>query len=143
MARTYDLVLFGATGFTGRLVADYLAQHGKGLVWAVAGRNESKLREVLDGLGSAAKNVGLLVASAEDEGSLKKVATSTRVVCTTVGPFAKYGHGLARAAAQHVIARATMKLVSARATRQLVLAQTANHGVIAAKANQRVIACIA
>ncbi len=101
MGRTYDVVLFGATGFTGRLVAEYLAQHAKGLVWAVAGRNERKLREVVESLGPSAKNVGLMVADSEDEASLKNVVTSTRVVCTTVGPYAKYGHGLAHAAARH------------------------------------------
>ncbi|MBK6462953.1 MAG: saccharopine dehydrogenase NADP-binding domain-containing protein [Myxococcales bacterium] len=105
MARTYDLVLFGATGFTGKLVAEYLAKHATGLAWAVAGRSEAKLREVLDGIdrGSAAggKRVGLLVADAADAESLKRVVTAARVVVTTVGPYAKYGQSLARAAAEH------------------------------------------
>lgn len=101
MARTYDLVLFGATGFTGRLVAEYLAKHARGLAWAVAGRSEPKLREVVDGLGAGGKGVGLLVADASDAASLKAVVTAARVVVTTVGPYAKHGHGLARAAAEH------------------------------------------
>ncbi len=103
MSRTYDLVLFGATGFTGKLVAEYLAKHAlkQKLVWAVAGRNEKKLREVLAGLGEAAKGVGLFVADSQDEEALAKIATDARVIVTTVGPYAKYGLPLARACATH------------------------------------------
>ena len=107
MARTYDLVLFGATGFTGKLVAEYLAKHATGLAWAVAGRSEAKLREVLDGIdrdsAAGGKRVGLLVADAADAESLKRVVTAARVVVTTVGPYAKYGQGLARATREHIV----------------------------------------
>jgi short subunit dehydrogenase-like uncharacterized protein len=102
MSRTYDLVLFGATGFTGKLVAEYLAKHAnrdRKLVWAIAGRNESKLREVLASLGEAGKSVGLFLADSSDEAALSKIAKAASVVVTTVGPYAKYGRGLARACA--------------------------------------------
>lgn len=101
MSRSYDLVLFGATGFTGKLVAEYLANHASGLRWAVAGRSESKLRDVLASLGAAGKSVDLLLADSGDQASLEAVVKATRVVVTTVGPYAKYGQGLARAAAEY------------------------------------------
>lgn len=101
MTRPYDIVLFGATGFTGKLVAEYLAKHTTGVVWAVAGRNEGKLREVISGLGDAGKKLGLFLADSSDEAALDKIAKSARVVITTVGPYAKYGLPLAHACAKN------------------------------------------
>lgn len=86
-----DLILFGATGFTGRLVAEYL--RGKPLQWAIAGRDENKLRALKSEL---ALDVPILVADAKDPQSIVK---QTRVVCTTVGPYAKYGSPLVAACA--------------------------------------------
>jgi len=100
MTRPYDLVLFGATGFTGKLVAEYLAAHTQGLVWAVAGRNEAKLREVIGGLGAPGKKLGLFLADSGDAEALSKIAKAARVVITTVGPYAKYGLPLAHACAK-------------------------------------------
>ncbi|MEO0325245.1 MAG: saccharopine dehydrogenase NADP-binding domain-containing protein [Myxococcota bacterium] len=97
MSRTYDLVLFGATGFTGRLVAEYLAEHGpETLRWALAGRNEAKLAGIAEQLGL---EVPLEVADARDAEALAALAKKTRVVCTTVGPYAKYGGPLVAACA--------------------------------------------
>jgi short subunit dehydrogenase-like uncharacterized protein len=93
--RTYDLVLFGATGFTGKLVAEALAKRGKDLRWAIAGRNRQNLEAVRKAIGLP--ELPILVADASDSTALAEVAKSTKVVCTTVGPYAKYGMPLVAA----------------------------------------------
>jgi short subunit dehydrogenase-like uncharacterized protein len=90
MARDLDLVLFGATGFTGRLVAEYLSRAPDRPRWAIAGRNPEKLEAL--GL-----DVPILVADARDPEALADIARRTKVVCTTVGPYAKYGSELVAA----------------------------------------------
>jgi short subunit dehydrogenase-like uncharacterized protein len=99
--RQFDLALFGATGFTGGLTAEYLARRGpKRLRWAIVGRNRDKLeavRERLAGLGGEAPAPQLLIADAGDRASLDKVAEAARVVATTVGPYALYGKSLVAA----------------------------------------------
>jgi short subunit dehydrogenase-like uncharacterized protein len=101
--RDYDIVLFGATGFTGGLTADYLAANApKGLRWALAGRNRTKLDAVAVRLAAANPNAPVpdqLVADAADEATLAKVAASTGVVISTVGPYALYGGPLVAACA--------------------------------------------
>jgi len=103
MAETYDVVLFGATGFTGGLTAQRLAAHAPGdLRWAIAGRNPAKLerlRERLAGLGAAGSNVDVLTADVTDPSSLRALAEQTSVVATTVGPFVEYGEPLLAACA--------------------------------------------
>lgn len=95
--REYDVVLFGATGFTGGLTADYLAAHAPaGARWAVAGRNAAKLEALRDRLGG---DVSILVADATDPASLARVAASTKVVATTVGPYIRHGEPLVAACA--------------------------------------------
>ncbi len=102
-ARPYDLILFGATGFTGRLVAEYLLAHGPAdLRWALAGRNAAKLDSVKSQLGEvhpAAAHLDVLVADSLDTAAVAKIAEQCKVVCTTVGPYAKYGGPLAAACA--------------------------------------------
>lgn len=102
-ARPYDVVLFGATGFTGGLTADYLAaQAPAGLRWALAGRNEGKLAAVRDRLAltdPALADLPLLVADAEDTDALAEVVATTKVVATTVGPYVEYGGPLVAACA--------------------------------------------
>ena len=100
--REHDIVLFGATGFTGRLTAEYLAAKSlrEPLKWAIAGRNKAKLEEVrraLEAINPAAAKVKILEASVDDPASLARVAKSTRVVLTTVGPYAKYGEPMVKA----------------------------------------------
>ncbi|MBM7518455.1 saccharopine dehydrogenase family protein [Nocardioides nitrophenolicus] len=96
-ARPYDVVLFGATGFTGGLTADYLAAHAPAdLRWALAGRSESRLRAVRDRLGV---DLPLLVADAADADALAEVAATTKVVATTVGPYVEFGGPLVAACA--------------------------------------------
>jgi short subunit dehydrogenase-like uncharacterized protein len=102
--RRYDLVLFGATGFTGGLTARYLAENGpEGLRWALVGRNEGKLAAVRDSLagvsGPGAPAPELLVADAADSTAMAKVAEAAKVVATTVGPYALYGEPLVAACA--------------------------------------------
>ena len=102
-SRPYDVVLFGATGFTGGLTADYLAAHGgPDLRWAIAGRNEQKLEAVrsrLAGTNPALADLPLLVADAEDTDALAEVVRTTKVVATTVGPYIEYGGPLVAACA--------------------------------------------
>ena len=96
--RPYDIVVYGATGYTGRLVAEYLAHHyqGKGPKWAMAGRSAAKLAEVRDLIGAPA-DTPLIVADSDDAASMKALAESTRVVVTTVGPYQLYGEPLLKA----------------------------------------------
>ncbi len=99
--REYDVVVFGATGFTGQLVAEYLlGRYGvDGEVrWAMAGRSLGKLEQVRDEL--KASTIPLLTADSGDMDSLTELASKTRVVCSTVGPYALYGSGLVEACVQ-------------------------------------------
>jgi short subunit dehydrogenase-like uncharacterized protein len=92
----FDIVVYGATGFTGQLVAEYLTQHYKGdhaLKWAMAGRSLGKLKSVRDAIG-APGNTPLIVADASDAASLKAMAEQTMSVITTVGPYQLYGEEL-------------------------------------------------
>ena len=93
--RPFDIVVYGATGYTGRLVAEYLAHHyqGQGPKWAMAGRSADKLAEVRDLIGAPA-DTPLIVANSDDPASMKALAEQTRVVITTVGPYQLYGEPL-------------------------------------------------
>lgn len=101
--RDLDVVLFGATGFTGGLTADYLARHAPaGLRWAIAGRSPDKLAAVRDRLAAidpALADLELLTADAGDRASLDVVAQRATVVATTVGPYLAYGEPLVAACA--------------------------------------------
>jgi short subunit dehydrogenase-like uncharacterized protein len=100
MSKDHDLVLLGATGFTGRLVAGYLAAHvPQGLRVALAGRSSSKLEEVRRGLPTAASTWPLLEVDSLREADMARLAASTKVVCTTVGPYARSGLPLMAACA--------------------------------------------
>lgn len=99
--RTFDVVLFGATGFTGRLVAEYLAKAAPAdLKVALAGRNAAKLEGIRASLPERARAWPLVSADASDPASLEKLAGEAKVVCTTVGPYAKYGLPLVEACAK-------------------------------------------
>lgn len=92
----FDIVVYGATGFTGQLVAEYLTQHYKSdktLKWAMAGRSLGKLKAVRDAIG-APGNTPLIVADASDAASLRVMAEQTMSVITTVGPYQLYGEEL-------------------------------------------------
>lgn len=101
--REFDVVLMGATGFTGRLVAEHLLRrHGVAgeLSWALAGRSRERLEQVRQGLGTSANDLPLIVGDSHDRESLDALVARTRVVCTTVGPYALHGSELVAACAE-------------------------------------------
>lgn len=102
--RDLDVVLVGATGFTGRLTAEYLTRHAPaGLRWAVAGRNRARLEVLRDHLATVsptAADLELVHADAGDPASLADLARRARVVASTVGPFMEHGAGLVAACAE-------------------------------------------
>ncbi len=98
-AREFDVIIYGSTGYTGRLVAEYMAQEYGGKdapKWAMAGRSMEKLKEVRD-LIDAPRKTPLIVADADDAGSLDAMTRRTKVICTTVGPYQLYGEELVAA----------------------------------------------
>ena len=103
MPRSFDVVLWGATGFTGALVAEYLARHygvGRELRWALGGRSKAKLEKVRAGLEAVdphARELALLVGDGTDRASLDRLAVDASVVCSTVGPYALHGKELVAA----------------------------------------------
>ncbi|MCP2678226.1 saccharopine dehydrogenase NADP-binding domain-containing protein [Maricaulaceae bacterium NA33B04] len=97
--REFDVVVYGSTGFTGRLVAEYIAATHPDLRWAMAGRSEDKLKAVRDEMG-VPEETPLIVADSSDPASLKAMAERTRGVVTTVGPYQKYGEPLVAACAE-------------------------------------------
>ena len=110
--RNYDILVWGATGFTGQLVAEYLLRHdgpvlrrdghGQRLRWALGGRNLQKLqavRQQLTAIDPAAAQLPLVVTDAADEPALLKAISDFAVVCTTVGPYALYGTPMVAACA--------------------------------------------
>ena len=98
--RAHDLVLFGASGFVGKLVAEHLAEHApEGARIALAGRTRAKVEVVRAGLPERGRSWPVLVADSADEAALAELAGSTRAVVTTVGPYARYGLPLVQACA--------------------------------------------
>ncbi len=101
MTKPFDLVVHGATGFTGRLVVEYLLQRypaGSGLRWAMGGRNAEKLAAVRDEVGAPA-DTPLVVTDTSNPASLQALMDQTRLVLTTVGPYQLYGNELVAACA--------------------------------------------
>ncbi|HLM47166.1 MAG TPA: saccharopine dehydrogenase NADP-binding domain-containing protein [Myxococcaceae bacterium] len=99
----FELILFGATGFTGRLVAEYLVKKRPAIRWALAGRSRDKLERVRDELCAmepSAKELPLVVGDSQDRAAMEALARRTRVVCTTAGPYALYGSELLGACAE-------------------------------------------
>ena len=97
----FEVVVYGATGFTGKLVAEYLLnKYGVGgeLRWAMGGRSLQKLEQVRDELQNS--NIPLVTADSDDEASLREMVSRTKVICTTVGPYALYGSKLVAACAE-------------------------------------------
>jgi short subunit dehydrogenase-like uncharacterized protein len=97
----HDIIVYGATGYTGRLVAEHMLKtYGAGgdVAWAMAGRSAAKLAEVRELIG-APDSVPLVVADAADSGSLNAMVGSTKAIITTVGPYQLYGSGLVAACA--------------------------------------------
>ncbi len=103
-ARDFDIIVWGATGFTGSLVAEYLAERygsDRDLRWALGGRNPEKLRALRDSLGAAGANLELVTGDSFDTAAVDAIARRTRTVISTVGPYAKYGSPLVEACVRH------------------------------------------
>lgn len=96
--KEFDIVVYGATGFTGKLVAEYFILRGI-KNWAMAGRSETKLKDVREEVG--AKDIPLVIADGSDLESLNALCERTKVVLTTVGPYQLYGSDLVAACAKH------------------------------------------
>jgi short subunit dehydrogenase-like uncharacterized protein len=97
--REFDIVLYGATGFVGKLTAEYLARAGQDARIALAGRSTERLLAVRKSLGESAQSWPVFVADADSPSTLNEMAARTRVVVTTVGPYTRYGMPLVAACA--------------------------------------------
>ena len=98
--REFDIVLYGATGFSGKLTAEYLARSGSEARIALAGRSTEGLLAVREMLGPAAQDWPVIVADASAPSTLAAMANRAQVVLTTVGPYAQYGLSLVAACAK-------------------------------------------
>ena len=99
----HDIVVFGATSFVGQILCRYLVGRfgvGGALRWAIAGRSQGKLEALRESLGADAVGLPILVADAADDTALRALCASTRVVVSTVGPYALYGEPLVKACAE-------------------------------------------
>ncbi len=98
MQREFDIIIWGASGFTGKIVCEYMQQNysAGNLTWAVGGRNQAKLADLKLG-----DDIQILVADAQDPKALEQLVQRARVVLTTVGPYARYGSPLVEACAKH------------------------------------------
>ena len=94
--REFDLIVFGATSFVGQILTKHLAERGAAVNWAIAGRNADKLASVAD---EAGVDVPQIVADAADAEAMRALAERTKVVASTVGPYALYGSPLVEAVA--------------------------------------------
>lgn len=112
--RTYTVVLYGATSFVGQITAHYLAQFlseqkkdnsSKSVTWAIAGRDEDKLKKLQDEIASKqdedADKVDIIIANSDDDASLDAMTQQTQVIISTVGPYLKYGEPLIKYCAQN------------------------------------------
>lgn len=102
---SYDLVVFGATSFVGQILskylADYLSTSTEQLRWAIAGRSRTKLQALKDALGAGGQSVPIIIADASNAAQLQQLCAQTRVVVSTVGPYALYGEPLIKACVDH------------------------------------------
>lgn len=100
--KEFDLLIFGATSFVGKILCEYLVnEHTEpNLTWAMAGRSESKLRELKVSLGSKAEDIPTFLADSTDDKSLRQLCEKTSVIISTVGPYALYGEALVKCCAQ-------------------------------------------
>lgn len=99
-SRAFDLILYGATGYTGQLVADYIQAHPpkEGFRWAIGGRSIAKLAAVRDAIGAPA-DLPLILADSSDPASIRRMAENSAMIVTTAGPYQLYGSDLVAACA--------------------------------------------
>ena len=93
MTKNYDIVIYGATGFTGKLCAKYLSENANDINWAIAGRNKEKLEEVKK---EFSLDVDIFIAESNDEKALNSITQNTKVVLSTAGPFHRYSSNLVK-----------------------------------------------
>ena len=101
--REFDVVVFGASGYTGKLVAEYIqSEYGENgsVNWAIAGRNREKLEGIREELGLSS-DLSILEVDSNDQGSLNAMTGSTKCVLTTVGPYQLYGSNLVESCAKN------------------------------------------
>ncbi len=137
--REFDVVIWGATGFTGALVAEYLLDKyavGQSLNWAIAGRDAKKLAALKQGLGPAAANLVFILADSFDEMKLESMVCRTTVIISTVGPYAKYGSQLVAACV-----RAGTHYCDLAGEAQWVRKMIDEHHDNAAKTGARIVHC--
>ena len=99
----YDLIIFGATSFVGQILTTYMIEHlgtNGDISWAIAARSASKLSELRDSYGDSASQLPMIIADSQDEGSLQAMCNQTRVIISTVGPYALYGELLLKTCAE-------------------------------------------
>ena len=87
MKKNFDIIVYGATGFTGKLCARYLSENAKDIKWAIAGRNKKKLEDIKKDL---SLDVDIFIAESNDEDALDSITLNTQVVLSTAGPFHRY-----------------------------------------------------
>ena len=93
MTKDYDIVIYGATGFTGKLCAKYLSENTNDINWAIAGRNKEKLEDVKK---EFSLDVDIFIAESNDEKALDNITQNTKVVLSTAGPFHRYSSNLVK-----------------------------------------------
>ena len=99
----YDLVIFGATSFVGQILTTYMVEHlgtNEDISWAIAARSASKLSQLRDSYGESASQLPMIIADSHDEASLQAMCAQTRVIVSTVGPYALYGELLIKTCAE-------------------------------------------
>jgi short subunit dehydrogenase-like uncharacterized protein len=138
MSREFDIIVFGATGFTGGLTAEYLAAHAPPeLRWAIAGRSQQKLDALkarLSAQHDRCRALGTVVASVDDDASLQAMAARTRVLLTTVGPFIDYGEAVVRACVEQ-----KTDYIDSTGEPNFVQGLLARYGESARQANVRIV----
>ncbi|MEM9457043.1 MAG: saccharopine dehydrogenase NADP-binding domain-containing protein [Myxococcota bacterium] len=137
MSKEFDIVVFGATGFTGGLIAEYLAPRAaaEGITWAIAGRNAQKLEAVRSTLGASGP-ASVIVADATDAESLASLAGRTRLVIAAAGPYNMYGADLVLACAE-----AGTDYVDLTGEADFVRAMVDAHAETAARSGARIVHC--
>lgn len=103
-SKTLDIILFGATSFVGQIATHYLFQHigpNQDIKWAIAGRSKIRLQTLKASLGKTAQDLPIIVADCTDANSLKAMCKQSRVILSTVGPYALYGEPLIKACVQN------------------------------------------
>ena len=93
MDKKFDIIIYGATGFTGQLCVKYLSKNANDISWAIAGRNKDKLENLKSEL---SLDVDIFIANSDDYGALEEITKNTKVVLSTAGPFHRYSSNLVK-----------------------------------------------